>query len=135
MKARATHLLKDFERGDNATLKVPEFDRGPSDPRNLLVVIMDREDELYTVGCQQGTLRTKYTAADLEVVSEKLLTIDEVPELTLPLSTAISKGTGGQGYTKCACKKSCATNRCSCTKHKMKCNSRCHPGFTCSNRD
>ena len=42
MKRRATHMLTDFECGDNATLKVPEFDRGPTDPRNLLVVVLSR---------------------------------------------------------------------------------------------
>ena len=41
MTLRAKQLLKTFDVGQNATLKVPEFDRGPCDPRNLLVVVME----------------------------------------------------------------------------------------------
>ena len=40
MTRRAKQLLKPFDVGQNATLKVPEFDRGPCDPRNLLVVVI-----------------------------------------------------------------------------------------------
>ena len=40
MTRRAKQLLKTFDVGQNATLKVPEFDRGPCDPRNLLVVVL-----------------------------------------------------------------------------------------------
>ena len=82
MQKRATHLLRDYERGDNATLKVPEFDRGPSDPKNLLVVDLSRNDDLYTCGCKEGILSTKFTAADLDSVPDNLLDINEVPECT-----------------------------------------------------
>ena len=30
-------------------------------------------------------------------------------------------------------KTNCTTSRCSCTKKLLKCNSRCHPGRSCSN--
>ena len=103
-----------MEVGDNVTLNVPEFDRGPSDNRNLLVVILQREDNLYKVGCKEGRINTRYTAADMDPIKEKLFTISEVPDVEMALRT---KYTGGQGYVKCACKLSCKNNRCSCTKN------------------
>ena len=45
MTRRAKQLLKPFDVGQNATLKVPEFDRGPCDPRNLLVVVMEANED------------------------------------------------------------------------------------------
>ena len=133
MTRRAKHLLSALEVGDNATLKVPEFDRGPSDSRNLLVVVLQRDEDLYQVGCREGRITTRYTAADMDPVKEKLLTPDEVPDVEMALRTAVTRYTGGQGYVKCACKTNCTTSRCSCTKKLLKCNSRCHPGRSCSN--
>ena len=63
----------------------PEFDRGPSNPKNVFVVVLSRNYDLYTCGCKEGILSTKFTAADLDSVPEKLLDINEVPERTLPL--------------------------------------------------
>ena len=84
--------------GDNATLKVPEFDRGPSDARNLLVVVMSKSKDLYKVGCKEGSLRARYTTADLDPINKNLLSVTDVPDVELPLRTAITKYTGGQGY-------------------------------------
>ncbi|KAK4312428.1 hypothetical protein Pmani_016151 [Petrolisthes manimaculis] len=133
MTRRAIHLLSALEVGDNATLKVPEFDHGPSDSRNLLVVVLQRDEDLYQVGCREGRITTWYTAADMDPVKEKLLTPDEVPDVEMALRTAVTRYTGGQGYVKCACKTNCTTSRCSCTKKLLKCNTRCHPGRSCSN--
>ena len=102
--------------GQNATLRVPEVDRCPYDPRNLLVVIMHIENEMYKVGCREGTLTAKYSAADLDSVRENLIKIDDVPEIELALRTVVSKTTGGQGYLKCSCKTNGKTLRCSCKK-------------------
>ena len=73
MTRRAKHLLKELEIGQNATLKVPDVDRGAADARNLLVVVLSKTNELYQVGCKEGTLTARYTAADLDPVHEKLL--------------------------------------------------------------
>ncbi|KRY00054.1 hypothetical protein T4E_4374 [Trichinella pseudospiralis] len=40
---------------------------------------------------------------DLQVISENLLSIDEVPDAEISLTTALTKATGGQGYAKCMC--------------------------------
>ncbi|KRZ55900.1 hypothetical protein T02_1917 [Trichinella nativa] len=40
MKRRFTKMLKPLHIGQNATLRVPDVDRGPADPKNFLVLIM-----------------------------------------------------------------------------------------------
>ncbi|KRX34395.1 hypothetical protein T05_147 [Trichinella murrelli] len=65
---------------------------------------------LYTVGCREGKLASKFTAADLQVISENILSIDEVPDTEIPLRTAVTKATGGQGYVKCMCLSGCSSD-------------------------
>ena len=133
MTSRAKQLLKPFDVGQNATLKVPEFDRGPCDPRNLLVVVMEANEDMYKLGCREGKLAQRYSTADLDFVEQPLLKICDVPNMEIALRTAVGKTSGGQGYIKCSCKGNCSTHRCSCNKQNMKCNSKCHPGSSCSN--
>ncbi|KRY15627.1 hypothetical protein T12_13329 [Trichinella patagoniensis] len=88
---------------------------------------------LYTVGCRERKLASKFTAADLQVISENLLSIDEAPDAEIPLRAAVTKTTGGQGYVKCMCLSGCSSGRCSCSRKRVLCNSRCHPGKSCNN--
>ena len=115
------------------TVRVPDVDRGPCDPKNLLVVVLRQEDWLYTVGCREGVVISKFTAADLSPIYQILINADNVPDICLSLRTATAKAIGGQGYVKCQCKTQCLSGRCSCLKKEMKCNSRCHPGRGCKN--
>ncbi|XP_068221380.1 uncharacterized protein [Palaemon carinicauda] len=82
------------------TAQVENVDRGPSDPKNLLVVVMKGEDGLYTVGCREGFFGSKYTAADLSLIDQVLIKADDVPDIRLTLRTATAKATGGQGTHK-----------------------------------
>ncbi|KRZ73720.1 hypothetical protein T10_1733 [Trichinella papuae] len=56
---------------------------------------------LYTVGCRERKLSFKFTAADLKVISENLLSTDEVPGAKISLGTAVTKATSDQGYARC----------------------------------
>ncbi|XP_003369958.1 conserved hypothetical protein [Trichinella spiralis] len=116
MKRPLAKLLKPLCIGQNTTLRVPDVDHGPTDPKNFLVVIMAECKGLYTVGCREGKFSSKFAAADLQVISENLLCIDEVPDGKIPLRTAITKATGGQGYVKCMCLSGWSSGRCSCSK-------------------
>ncbi|KRY22885.1 hypothetical protein T12_11692 [Trichinella patagoniensis] len=133
MTRRTKKMLIPLQIGQNYTLRVPDVDRGPADPKNFLVVVMAECEGLYTVGCREGKLASKFTAADLQVISENLLSIDEVPDTEIPLRTAVTKATGGQGYVKCMCLSGCSSGRCSCSRKRVLCNSRCHPGKSCNN--
>ncbi|KRZ01687.1 hypothetical protein T11_5017 [Trichinella zimbabwensis] len=101
MTRKSTKMLIPLHIGQNCTLRVPDVDRGPADPKNFLVVVMTECEGLYIVGCREGKLASKITAANLQVISENLLSIDEVPDANIPLRTAVTKATGGQGYVKC----------------------------------
>ena len=121
MVSRGKKILQPFHVGQCATLRVPDVDRGPTDP------------EFYTVDCREGVLKSKDTASDLNQIDHQLIKLDEVPSNILSLRTATCKSTGGQGFVKCNCKNSCKVGRCTCRKKKMLCNSRCHPGKSCDN--
>ncbi|KRZ53396.1 hypothetical protein T02_13014 [Trichinella nativa] len=116
MTRRTKKMLIPLQIGQNCTLRVPDVDRGPADPKNFLVVVMAECEGLYTVGCREGKLASKFTAADLQVISENILSIDEVPDTEIPLRTAVTKATGGQGYVKCMCLSGCSSGRCSCSR-------------------
>ncbi|KRZ88498.1 hypothetical protein T08_9535 [Trichinella sp. T8] len=133
MKRRLTKLLKPLCIGQNTTLRAPDVDRGPADPKNFLVVIMAECKGLDTVGCREGKFSSKFAAADLQVISKNLLCIDEVPDAKIPLRTAVTKATGGQGYVKCMCLSGWSSGRCSCSRKKLLCNSRCYLGKPCKN--
>ncbi|KRX37350.1 hypothetical protein T05_2406 [Trichinella murrelli] len=85
MTRRTKKMLIPLKIGQNCTVRVPDVDRGPADPKNFLVVVMAECEGLYTVGCREGKLASKFTAADLQVISENLLSIDEVPDTEIPL--------------------------------------------------
>ena len=132
MTRRGKHLLKPLSIGQCAPLRVPDVDRGPTDPRNMLVVVLKEQDGLlYTVGCREGILGPKFTAADLSAIEQPLIKAEEVSDVCLSIRTATSRAPGGQGYTKCQCTTQCTSGPCSCLRKKLKCNSRCHPGTSC----
>ncbi|KRX66078.1 Glycoprotein-N-acetylgalactosamine 3-beta-galactosyltransferase 1 [Trichinella sp. T9] len=101
MTRRSTKILKPLHIRQNATFRMPDVDRGPADLKNFLVVVMAEYEGLYTVCCRKGKLSCKFAAADLQVISKNLLSVDEVSDAEIPLRTAVTKATGGQGYVKC----------------------------------
>ncbi|KRY40301.1 Glycoprotein-N-acetylgalactosamine 3-beta-galactosyltransferase 1 [Trichinella spiralis] len=111
MTRRSTKILKPLHIGQNATFRVPDVDPGPADLKNFLVVVMAEYEGLYTVGCRKGKLSCKFAAADLQVISENLLSVDEVSDAEIPLRTAVTKATGGQGYVKCMYSSGCFSGR------------------------
>ncbi|KRZ81231.1 hypothetical protein T08_14269 [Trichinella sp. T8] len=89
---------------------------------------------LYTVGCRERKLASKFTAADLQVISENLLSIDEASDAEIPLRTTVTNATGGQGYVKCMCLSGCSSGAIgSCSRKRVLCNSGCHRGKSCNN--
>ena len=126
--------------GDNVAVPIPLVDRGRGDPRNILGVIIDRnEHDMYTIAVSQGILKTKYTRIDFDLCPQKLLSIADVNTTDrVSLREALKKSaSGGQGFTKCNCSasaKQCRTKRCKCVQAGVLCNSRCHNSSTCKNK-
>ena len=127
MVRRSRVDLKPGDTGDNVAIKVPMVDRGRGDPRNILGVIIDRnENDLYTIGVKAGVLKTKYTRIDFNLCPQRLIGIDDInQDERVSLREALKKGvSGGQGYLHCSCassgSKKCNSNRCKCFKAKLK---------------
>jgi hypothetical protein len=126
--------------GDNVALPVPMVDRGRGDSRNILGVIIDRnENDLYTIATRHGVLSNKYTRADFTLCPQRLLKnsdINKDKHVSLREALKLSKS-GGQGFVKCNCaalQKKCSNSRCKCFKAQLKCNSRCHNSLSCMNK-
>ncbi|XP_064094341.1 uncharacterized protein LOC135206777 [Macrobrachium nipponense] len=128
--------------GDNVTIPIPLVDRGKGDPRIVIGVILDRnENEMYRIGARDGIIKGRYSRGQFDICSQQLYSIGEVSadkEVGLRQAVQQSSRFGGQGYAKCNCtvgKKQCQTNRCKCYKEGYKCNSRCHSGLNCRNKN
>ncbi|KRY08753.1 hypothetical protein T12_15408 [Trichinella patagoniensis] len=80
-------MLKPLHIGHNATLRVRDVNRGIVNLINFLflflVVIMAECEGIYSVGCREGKLSSKFTAANLQVISKDLLSSDEASDLEI----------------------------------------------------
>lgn len=127
--------------GDNITIPIPLVDRGRGDPRNIVGVIVDRdENDLYKISVKGGILNGKYSRNQFDLCNYALLTTNDVSqdnEISLREAVQCESNCGGQGFLRCNCAGTsrCQTNRCKCFKAKMKCNSRCHSALTCNNKN
>jgi hypothetical protein len=126
--------------GDNVTVPIPLVDRGRGDPRNVMGVIIDRdENDMYRIAVRAGMLKGKYSRNQFDLCVQKLLQESDISRNEeLPLRTAVQLESrcGGQGFLKCNCSGAgkCQSNRCRCFKAKVKCNSRCHASLSCENK-
>jgi hypothetical protein len=129
--------MKALEVGDNVLVPVPEFDRGRSDPANLIGVILNKTAGSFKVGTKAGILSGKFSRNQLEGIKFNGFTNRNVPDEEITIRTAVrTLSVGhGQGYKRCHCSSTCLTKRCSCMKAGIRCNSACHPKRSCKNID
>jgi len=79
MVKRSRIDLQAGEIGDNVAVPIPMVDRGRGDPRNILGVIIDcNENDLYTIAVKVGILRSKYTRNEFSLCPQRLLTNNDV---------------------------------------------------------
>jgi len=137
-RSRIDHVAGNL--GNNITMPISLVDRGLGDPRNIMGVIIDRDNnDLYRIAVRGGVLAGKYARNQFDLCTQKLLTREDVSEVTevgLRRPVQLESRCGGQGFVKCNCTgaKRCATNRCKCFKARVKCNSRCHTALACENK-
>ncbi|GFW69629.1 KRAB-A domain-containing protein 2 [Trichonephila clavipes] len=132
--------------GDTEWIQILDVDRGRTDKRNVLVVVVGIEDsDFYKLANENGNLEqlythqcviTDYTRNQFVICKEKLLSIDEIyfHEISPREAAAANLRSGGQGYTRCHCKRKCSTNKCSCKSKGFLCNSKCHNSLSCCNK-
>ncbi|KRY51575.1 hypothetical protein T03_10435, partial [Trichinella britovi] len=71
MTRRSKKMLIPLHINQNCTLRVPDVDRGPADPKNFLAVVRAECEGLHTAACREGKLSSKFTAADLQLRAAK----------------------------------------------------------------
>ena len=119
---------------------IPDVDRGRLDPPNITAVLQEHDSEtgLYTLGTKAGTLNTRFSRNQFNLMNQKFLTTADVPEdVTLSVREAarLHSNAGGQGFFKCLCQTACLTKKCKCIRDSVKCNFRCHKNCSCQNHD
>ena len=76
MVKRSHITLQAGDEGDNVAVPVPMVDRGRGDPRNILGVIINRdENDLFTIAVKQGLLKNKFTRNEFTICQQRLQTV------------------------------------------------------------
>ena len=80
MKRQATRMrnLSDVDIGTNVLIPIPNMDRGKEDPRNVLAVVINKDELGYKLGTKSGTLRELYTRNQFELSDRKFLDIGSI---------------------------------------------------------
>ena len=100
--------------------------------KNLLGIISDKQDDLYTISTRQGTIKSLYTRNQFEVCPKNILRIDEVPANTIS-QCSLMRNASLFSTQYCNCK-SCKNSRCPCQRSPKHCHSKCHKGRSCQNK-
>ena len=124
--------------GDTVRVRVPDVDRGRCDLRNILGVVthVNHDNKTYKIGTQFGRINSSYARNQFTTCKEKLMQLENVPDMEISLCEYASKLSlsGGQRYKRCSCKTQCSSNRCTCRKSGKICNSKCHGSLSCPNK-
>ena len=136
MLSETAKRFKECVLGENVLVPIPEVDRGRTDFRNVLGVIMMVGPDGYTIGTQSGLLKQKYVRSQFQpTIGNHLRAIDVPPkEVSLREACGMVSLAHGQGFIRCSCKGDCSSNRCSCRREGRLCNSKCHKSLTCTNK-
>ncbi|XP_076056311.1 uncharacterized protein LOC143034260 [Oratosquilla oratoria] len=137
MVKRSRRIMDRGNVGNNVTIPIPMVDRSRGDPRNIMGMTVDiDENDNYTIAMKSGIVSGKYTKNQFDLCTYELYSEDDVTtDRTVSLRSAVQheSKSGGRGFAKCNCagSKRCQTNRCKCFKLKVKCSSRCHSSLHC----
>ena len=118
--------------GDNILLPIAKPDIMSSiGSKNMMGVVLDKQNYFFSVGTRQ--LESTYTRNQFDVCPTKFLKIDSVPDNKISLTTAMRSASL---FVTSSCKcRFCNTLRCPCRKSRVDCNSRCHLGKACHNKN
>lgn len=142
LKSQAAKMLKRTERkltpvsvGDNVLVNIPDVDRGRLAPRNVMAVVINKNDDSYTLGTKHGVLDKQFSRNQFQVAPNKFINNIDVPDEQLNVRKEAMMSSGSkQGFIRCGCKKKCSGRSCKCVKSNLKCNSKCHGSTSCANK-
>ena len=139
MLEKSNKRFKPAVAGENVNVSVPDVDMGKLDPPNFTAVLNEHNQQtgLYILCTKVGTLNTQFSRNQFNLLPEKFIQNQDVPENVVGVREAarLHSNNGGQGFFKCTCQTKCQTKRCRCLKESRTCNSRCHKNRSCSNHD
>ena len=75
--------LSELSVGNNVIIPIPQYDRGPTYPRNILGVIEEVSEYGYRVGTSVGTLSGYLCRNQIEAVNDTSLSISMIPSLQI----------------------------------------------------
>ena len=120
--------------GDNVLVPIVRPDKMNSlGPRNMLGVVTNISEGVYTIGTRDGTLNTAYTRNQFEVCSSNsFLQPTIVPPAIVSQTSAMRNASLGIEQGSFCRIKHCKTYRCPCKKSSRSCGTKCHKGVNVS---
>jgi len=101
----------------------------------VIAVIIEEKNEMYKIGTTHGLIKGWFSSGSMQHATANFILAEQVEkQKELTLRETVQVVSGGQGFLSCSCKSACQTKRCVCFKGGLKCNSRCHNSFSCSNK-
>ena len=123
MISSAAKKFQPAAMGDNVVVPIERPDKMHSlGPRNMLGIVTDISEDIYTIGTRNGTLNTNYTRNQFEICSSNtFIQPSNVPEAIISQTSAMRKASLGiEKNSFCRCKH-CKTTRCPCKKSSRRC--------------
>ena len=129
--------IMEYQIEDLVRIAVPKINRFSTDRPTLPCKIIKRIEDKYQVGSKFGIIEVTYFAGELEPLGTIVFSeLDEIPSNEISVREAArlqSIGSVSGGLYNC--KSECSNNKCHCKKMGEKCNSRCHSGCSCQNKN
>ncbi|XP_026467840.1 KRAB-A domain-containing protein 2-like [Ctenocephalides felis] len=102
--------------GDNVRVSIPDIDRGKTDPKNLICIVLSKDNniDLYKLGAEEGVLKQAYSRNEFVVCEQQFLSWEEISQdVQKSLREIVGQQslTGGQGFKKCTCKGGCKSRK------------------------
>ena len=131
--------------GSVVRVPVDRVDRGKIDISTVPGVVCEvTEHNMYRIAVKGGVLQNVYNRADIYLtpdmtaaafgLNDVLDRWNESKRIGMREALKAHSLFGGQGHLHCNCKTKCDGGRCACKKANVICNSRCHVGILCNNR-
>ena len=87
--------------GDNVIIPIPLVDRGRGDPRNIMGVVLERnENDMYRIAVRAGILKGSYSQNQFDLCPHPLYSVNDFStDKEIGLRQAVQQGSqcGGQG--------------------------------------
>uniref|UniRef100_A0A914PYY8 Integrase catalytic domain-containing protein n=1 Tax=Panagrolaimus davidi TaxID=227884 RepID=A0A914PYY8_9BILA len=110
MLRRSENAFAPLAIGESVLLPVPDVDRGKVDHRNVVGVILQKQNNFYKVGTSSGILKDLFARNQLQPSRQQFLRITDVPQIQInSIRTAATEASvsGGQGVFHCMCTTGC----------------------------